>query len=165
KQHLDLSAAGQRISAGNAAGEGGSKNYVMTYGALAAGLLIVIGGIWFGVSRFTGEPELPPVVNQPSAPGAQQPSGLPERPDPVKAELALAKEAFSQNKFIEPPGESALDLYRSALALDPNSQEAKDGIRSVVDKILERAEAALLAERLEEAIRTIETARDIDSSH
>lgn len=165
KQHLDLSAAGARLSTGGAVGEGGSKNYVMTYGALAAGLLVVIGGIWFGVSRFTGEPEVPPVVNVPAAPGAQQPGGVPERPDPIKAELALAKDAFNQNKFIEPQGESALDLYRSALALEPNSQEAKDGIRSVVDKILERAEAALLAERLEEAIRTIETARDIDSTH
>lgn len=165
KQHLDLSAAGQRLATGGAAGEGGSKNYVMTYGALAAGLLVVIGGIWFGVSRFTGEPEVPPVVNTAPTPGAQQPGGVPERPDPVKAELALAKDAFEQNKFIEPQGESALDLYRSALALDPSSQAAKDGIRSVVDKILERAEAALLAERLEEAIRTIETARDIDSSH
>jgi TonB family protein len=165
KQHLDLSAAGQRLSTGGASGEGGSKNYVMTYGALAAGLLVVIGGIWFGVSRFTGDPEVPPVVNVPAAPGAQQPGGVPERPDPVKAELALAKDAFDQNKFIEPQGESALDLYRSALALDPSSQAAKDGIRSVVDKILERAEAALLAERLEEAIRTIETARDIDSTH
>lgn len=165
KQHLDLSAAGQRLSTGGASSEGGSKNYVMTYGALAAGLLVVIGGIWFGVNRFTGDPEVPPVVNVPAAPGAQQPGGVPERPDPVKAELALAKDAFDQNKFIEPQGESALDLYRSALALDPNSQGAKDGIRAVVDKILERAEAALLAERLEEAIRTIETARDIDSTH
>ncbi|MDY6948673.1 MAG: TonB family protein [Pseudomonadota bacterium] len=165
KQHLDLSAAGDRISAGNSSGEGGSKNYVMTYGALAAGLLIVIGGIWFGVSRFTGDTEVPPVVNQPVTPGAQQPGGVPERPDPIKAELALARDAFNQGKFIEPQGESALDLYRSALALEPNSQEAKDGIRSVVDKILERAETALTAERLEEAIRTIETARDIDSSH
>ncbi|HEY0684293.1 MAG TPA: energy transducer TonB [Steroidobacter sp.] len=165
KQHLDLAAAGQRLNTGSAAGEGGSKNYVMTYGALAAGLLVVIGGIWFGVSRLTSEPEVPPVVNQPSAAGAQQPGGVPERPDPVKAELALAKDAFNQNKFIEPQGESALDLYRSALALDPNSQDAKDGIRAVAEKILERAEAALLAERLEEAIRTIETARDIDSTH
>lgn len=165
KQHLDLSAAGERLSTGNATGEGGSKNYVMTYGALAAGLLIVIGGIWFGVSTFTADPEVPTAVNQPTAPGAQQPGGVPERPDPVKAELALAKEAFAQNKFIDPQGESALDLYRSALALDPSSQVAKDGIRAVAEKILERAEAALLAERLEEAIRTIETARDIDSTH
>jgi TonB family protein len=166
KQHLDLSAAGERLSTGSAGGEGGSKNYVMTYGALAAGLLVVIGGIWFGVSRFTGgDSELPVMVNPAPAPGVPQPGGVPERPDPVKAELALAKDAFDQGKFIEPQGESALDLYRSALALDPNSQGAKDGIRSVVDKILERAEAALLAERLEEAIRTIETARDIDSTH
>lgn len=165
KQHLDLSAAGERMSTGNASGEGGTKNYVMTYGALAAGLLVIIGGIWFGVSKFTGEPEAPPVVNTPVTPGSQQPGGVPERPDPVKAELALAKEAFNQNKFIEPQGESALDLYRSALALDPSSQEAKNGIRSVAEKILERAEAALLAERLEEAIRSIETARDIDSTH
>ena len=165
KQHLDLSAAGERLGTAHAGGEGGSKNYVMTYGALTAGLLVVIGGIWFGVSRFTSEPEAPPVMSQPATPGAQQPGGVPERPDPVKAELALAKDAFNQSKFIEPQGESALDLYRSALALDPNSQEAKNGIRSVAEKILERAEAALLAERLEEAIRTIETARDIDSTH
>lgn len=165
KQHLDLSAAGVRMGTGAAGGEGGSKNYVMTYGALTAGLLVIIGGIWFGVSKFTSEPEVPPVVNQPATPGAQQPGGVPERPDPMKAELALARDAFNQGKFIEPQGESALDLYRSALALDPNSQEAKNGIRSVAEKILERAEAALLAERLEEAIRTIETARDIDSTH
>lgn len=165
KQHLDLSAAGERLGTAHAGGEGGSKNYVMTYGALTAGLLVIIGGIWFGVSKFTSDPEVPPVVNTPAASGAQQPGGVPERPDPVKAELALAQDAFNQGKYIEPQGESALDLYRSALALDPNSAAAKDGIRSVAEKILERAEAALLAERLEEAIRTIETARDIDSTN
>src|SRR5688572_16078760 len=116
KQHLDLSAAGERLGTAHAGGEGGSKNYVMTYGALAAGLLVIIGGIWFGVSKFTSEPEVPPVVNQ-TAPGAQQPGGVPERPDPVKAELTLAQDAFNQGKYIEPQGESALDLYRSALAL------------------------------------------------
>lgn len=164
KQHLDLSAQGERLGTANLSGDGGNKNYVMTYGALTAGLLVIIGGIWFGVSKFTSEPEVPPVVANPT-PGAQQPGGVPERPDPVKAELALARDAFNQGKFIEPQGESALDLYRSALALDPSSAEAKNGVRSVAEKILERAEAALLAERLEEAIRTIETARDIDSTN
>ena len=164
KQHLDLSAQGERLGTASLGGEGGNKNYVMTYGALTAGLLVIIGGIWFGVSKFTSDPEVPPVVATPTTPGAQ-PGGVPERPDPVKAELALARDAFNQGKFIEPQGESALDLYRSALAIDPNSAEAKEGIRSVAEKILERAEAALLAERLEEAIRTIETARDIDSTN
>lgn len=160
-QHADLKAQGQRLSTAGAS-EGGGKNYVVTYGALAAGLLLVIGGIWFGVSQFTGEPDAPAVV-APAATTDQ--AGVPEKPDPVQAEIALAKEAFDQGKYLEPAGESALDLYRSALALDPNSEAAKAGVRAVTDKILERAEAALLGEKLEDAIRNIETARDIDASH
>jgi len=113
------------------------------------------------VKQFTGDSTAP--VTQSA--GNAQPGGLPDKPDPVKAELALAKEAFDQGKFDEPAGESALDLYRSALALDPNSESAKAGIRSVADKILERAETALTAERLEVAILNIEKARDIDASH
>lgn len=161
--HVDLAAAGERMTAGSASGDGGNKNYVMTYGALAAGLLVVIGGIWFGVSRFTGETEAPPAV-QPTTQTAT-PGGVPERPDPVQAELTLAKEAFDQGKFLEPAGESALDLYRSALALDPNSEAAKAGVRSVADKVLERAEGSLTAEKLEEAVQNIERARDIDPAH
>jgi TonB family protein len=162
-QHLDLKATDERRSGGGSS-SGDKKNYLITYGALAVGLLVVIGGIWFGVKQFTGEPEVPTAAQPSAAPGTQ-PGALPDRPDPVKAELALAKEAFDQSKYLEPAGESALDLYRSALALDPNSDGAKAGIRSVVDKILERAETALTAERLEEAIRNIETARDIDAQH
>lgn len=160
-QHLDLAAQGQRLSVDTGSGSGG-KNYVVTYGALAAGLLVVIGGIWFGVSKFTGD-SAPPVVSPTAA--TTPTSGLPEKPDPVQAELALAKEAFAQGKYLEPANESALDLYRSALALDPNNAEALAGIRAVTDKVLERAEAALLAERIEEAIVSIERARDIDAQH
>jgi len=162
-QHQDLLAQGQRLSTASASGGGEKKNYVVTYGALAAGLLIVIGGIWFAVSKFTGEPAPPTVVQTTPAPG--QPGAVPEKIDPVQAELALAKEAFAAGKYLEPAGDSALDYYRSALALDPNSQAAKDGIRSVVDKILERAEASLTSEKLEDASRNIELARDIDPAH
>src|SRR5262245_55392359 len=161
-QHVDLRNAVARQSSGSAAGGAGGKNYVVTYGALAAGLLVVIGGIWFGVSKFTGEPEAPVAV-QPTTAG--QPGGVPTRPDPVKAELALAKEAFSQGKFVEPAGESALDFYRSALALDPNSADAKAGIRSVTDQILLQADAALTNEQIEEAVKRIEQARDIEPQH
>jgi TonB family protein len=161
-QHLDLTAAAYRQS-GSSASDGGKKNYVATYGALAVGLLVVIGGIWFGIKQFTDKPEMP--VPAASTSTSAQPGGVPEKPDPVKAELALAKEAFDQGKFLEPAGESALDYYRSALALDPENQAAKDGVRDVVDRVLARAETALTAEKLEEAIRTIETARSIDPAH
>lgn len=160
-QHADLSNAAVRQSSAGSS-EGGSRNYVVTYGALAAGLLVVIGGIWFGIKQFTGK-EAPPETTQVAAP--TESAGVPQKQDPVQAEIALAKEAFDQGKFLEPAGESALDYYRSALALDPQSQVAKDGVRSVVDKILVGAEAALTAEKLEDAVRTIEQARSIDPTH
>ena len=163
-QHQDLLAQGQRMTAAGGTTGGEKKNYLVTYGALAAGLLVVIGGIWFGVSKFTNKPAPTPVVQQPS-PAAGQPGGVPEKIDPIQAELALAKEAFGQGKYLEPAGDSALDYYRSALALDPSSAAAKDGIRDVVDKILERAEASLTSEKLEDASRNIELARDIDPAH
>jgi TonB family protein len=162
-QHQDLLAQGQRLSTSSATTGGDNKNYVVTYGALAVGLLIVIGGIWFGVNKFTGEPTPPQVVQQQTPAG--EPGGVPEKIDPVQAELGLAKEAFAAGKYLEPAGDSALDYYRSALALDPNSAAAKEGIRDVVDKILERAEQSLTSEKLEDASRNIELARDIDPAH
>src|SRR5688572_19843306 len=122
-QHSDVAAQGERLASGSGS-SGGSKNYVVTYGALAAGLLVVIGGIWFGVSQFTGDSEAPVQTTT-----TTEAPGLPDKPDPVKAELALAKEAFNQGKYLEPANESALDLYRSALALDPNNTDALAGIR------------------------------------
>lgn len=161
-QHRDLKAAGQRQSAADSGDGTGDKNYFVTYGALALGLLLLIGAIWFGIKQFSGQPAAPKAaapVDTAAAPG------VPERPDPVKAELAAARQALAQDKLLEPTGESALDYYRSALALDPNSQEAKSGIRAVADKLLARAEAALTAEHLEDAVRNIEYVRDIDASH
>jgi TonB family protein len=161
-QHIDLKSSSARR---NVAVEAATtkRNYIATYGALAAGLLVVIASVWYGVGRLTEEPQAP--LAQPSSATTTPASSLPERLDPVSAELALAKEAFDASRYLEPRGESALDLYRNALAIDPNSSEAKAGVRSVADKILERAETALTAERIEEAVRSVETARDIDGSH
>lgn len=161
-QHRDLKAAGQRQSTADSGDSTDGRNYLVTYGALAAGLLLAIGAIWFGIKQFSGQPAA--VVAE--APGNTAPMpGVPEKPDPIKAELAAARQALAQDKLLEPSGESALDYFRSALALDPNSQEAKNGIRAVADKLLARAETALTAEHLEDAVRNIEYVRDIDASH
>src|SRR5690606_14314166 len=47
-QHNGLVAAGTRQSSGSRTTDG-ARNYVPTYAALTVGLLIVVGGIWFGV--------------------------------------------------------------------------------------------------------------------
>jgi TonB family protein len=160
-QHVDMINSANRKGTGASSG-GESKSYLKGYLALGGALIVVIGGIWFAISSMTRESDVPTATNQ----AVTQPgSNLGDKPDPVKAELALAKEAFDAGRYLEPAGESALDLYRSALALDPKNEGARAGMRSVVDKVLERAEAALLAEKLEDAIKNMETARDIDATH
>ena len=155
-RHQELGAAAVRLSSSADSG-GARKNYLPTYAGIAAGIVAVLGGIWFVVSRMAGDHS--PVQN--GASGA----ATAVRQSPVAQELALAKKAFDEGKYIEPAGESALDLYRSALNLDSNSTAAKDGIKAVADKVLEKAEAALTAERLEEAVTSLELARDIKPDH
>src|SRR5690606_4605074 len=67
-QHNDLVAAGTRQSSGSRTTDG-ARNYVPTYAALTVGLLIVVGGIWFGVDRYTAEPHVETLA-QPATPAA-----------------------------------------------------------------------------------------------
>jgi protein TonB len=159
-QHLELKAAGLRMSniAGPAGGGSGGKP-VATYAAVAVCLLAALTGLWFVVKMFTTEPKGQPL------PAVVQTSVLPDKPDPLRAEIDLAKQAFDQQHYLEPRGENALDLYRNALALDPQNAAAIAGIRSVVDKILERAEAALADEKLDDAVRNLDVARGIDPKY
>lgn len=161
-QHLEIKASSARRIASSADDGVGKKNYNATYGALAAGLVLIVAAIWFVVSKLTDGPELP-VAKQP-VPTEPTPA-LEKKPDPVDAELALAREAFAAGKYLEPVGENALDFYQAARSLDPNNEAARLGIRSVADKVLEQAEADVTAERLESAVSNIEKARDIDPSH
>ena len=152
-RHEELGATTQRLSSG---GEGGGqKNYILNYGLMGAGLIVVIGLIWFFMGQLASD----------DAPATTADSATVAPADPAASELALAKQALNDGKLIEPAGESALDLYRSALSINPGSQEARDGVRAVADKVLERGEAALLAENLEEAIAAVELARDIQPDH
>jgi len=152
-RHLELGATAQRLSSG---GDGGAKkNYLVNYALMGAGLLAVIGLIWFFMGRVASDKSAEPTA---TAVGTVV-------KDPGATELALAKKALNDGKLVEPAGESALDLYRSALSINPSSQQARDGVRAVADKILERGEKALAAEKLEEAVAAVELARDIQPDH
>ncbi len=84
---------------------------------------------------------------------------------PVQNELTLAAQAMERQQFVEPAGNSALEFYRAALSLDPANAQARAGIRAVADRIVERAEAALLAERTDQAVAALELARNIQADH
>lgn len=152
-RHMELGATAQRLATGDSGGA--KKNYLVNYALMGAGLLAVIGLIWFFMGRMAGDKS----VDQTAAT-----TGAVAK-DPAATELALAKKALNDGKLVEPAGESALDLYRSALSINPSSQAARDGVRAVADKILERGEKALATEKLEEAVAAVELARDIQPDH
>jgi TonB family protein len=80
---------------------------------------------------------------------------------PASAEVSLvarAAAALSANRLTEPPGDNALELYSGLQARNPADSSARAGLAEVHERLLARAENALLEERLDEAAAAIETA-------
>jgi hypothetical protein len=73
--------------------------------------------------------------------------------------LARAAAALAANRLTAPAGDNALELYLRASAQSPADPLARAGLAEVRDRLLARAENALLEERLDEAAAAIETAR------
>jgi TonB family protein len=72
--------------------------------------------------------------------------------------LARAAAALSANRLTDPPGDNALELYSQIQVRNPADANARAGIAEVKERLLARAENALLEERLDEAAAAIETA-------
>lgn len=73
--------------------------------------------------------------------------------------LARASQALAANRLVAPSGDNALELYLQELARNPANAEARSGIAALRERLLARAQNALLDERLDEAASAIETAR------
>ncbi|MFO1468756.1 MAG: energy transducer TonB [Steroidobacteraceae bacterium] len=87
---------------------------------------------------------------------------VPATPPPQEAgdaTLKRAGEALAANRLIDPPGDTALVLFLARLARAPNDAAARAGLAEVHERLLARAENALLEEQLDEAAKAIEDAR------
>jgi TonB family protein len=155
-QHFERKAISRRLDVSVAEGAPGRK-FAWTYLGLAAGLLVVVAGLW-GASNLL-------VARQPVPIAPAAPAVMSANLDPALTLVARAAEAMAQGRYLEPSGDSALDLYRSALRLDPNNEAAKAGIRAVADEFLRQAEEGLLAEKLEDADSAMAQVRTIDPGH
>jgi len=92
--------------------------------------------------------------------GAVAPHAEPvARPIVESPQLSSAAAALTANRLTEPAGDNALELYSQALARNPGDPIARAGVAEVRERLLARAENALLEERLDEAAVAIETAR------
>lgn len=80
--------------------------------------------------------------------------------------LARAAQALAANRLTAPSGDNALELYQLAMARNPADVDARAGLAEVHERLLARAENALLEERLDDAAVAIDTASEagVDSA-
>jgi hypothetical protein len=79
--------------------------------------------------------------------------------------LDAAGIALSKDRLVDPPGQNSLELYRAALALDPDNDLAHRGIDSVADKLLAEAEQALQAHDMPRLASAVDAARSARPDH
>jgi TonB family protein len=114
-------------------------------GAIAA--LLIVGAIAWIAHRSSGEEAAPPPASETAKPPVES------------AILARAAAALAANRLTEPEGDNALELYSQLQSRNPTDANAREGLAEVHERLLARAENALLEERLDEAATAIETAR------
>lgn len=77
-------------------------------------------------------------------------------PKRVDALIAEAEAAIAQGRLLQPPGESAYDSLRAALALAPSDPRARSLLQQLPAQALQRFDAALAASRPNEALRYLD---------
>jgi tetratricopeptide (TPR) repeat protein len=98
----------------------------------------------------------PPSATKPSAPEAEPPPPPPpaltaDQIEQVAELVRRARTAASQGQIMLPPGESAYDLYRNALAIDGNNQAALQGLEDLPNLVVQQFNQALSGGRLDKA--------------
>ncbi len=78
--------------------------------------------------------------------------------------IGRAQRAMRDRHFIDPAEGSALALYRAALAIDPSSGEAQQGLQRLAEVLLARVQSALDEHQFDAALQALESARSIDPS-
>jgi TonB family protein len=150
----------------------GSKPPLLLLGAAAATVLAVAGGVVWYFTR-GGQAPVPaaaPIATAPAtAPTAAEEQGAAPAEAPASAPsaetlivhgkvdelLEKARLAMKERRFTEPPGDNALVYYRSAVAADAVSGEARDGLQRVAAVLAGRFDEAMSGARLEEAAQTL----------
>jgi TonB family protein len=131
------------------------RSHGLWVGGTCMALCLLLGGIWL-IRRGAHEESEPPRALDASASlkaAARAPPGV------DNTLLGRAAQALAANQLTAPSGDNALELYLQELARNPANADARAGIAEVHERLLARAENALLEERLDEASGAIETAR------
>lgn len=85
-----------------------------------------------------------------------------QRLERVETLLNRAVALYAAGRLVEPPDENAGMFYRQVLALDPGNQAARQGLESVVQRVVANAESAMYAGNVEQARVYLQQAKAID---
>lgn len=83
----------------------------------------------------------------------------------VATNLAAARQAFDEGRYVEPPESSALHFYGVVLSLDAANAEAKQGMEAVADRMFGDVKIAIGDGRLAEAGIALERLRRISADN
>jgi TonB family protein len=137
---------------------------------LAASLLVTLvaaGGAWYYFHGRTPRAATPVTgTDTATGTGTATDAGSPAAADgqPARSALELlsaARVAFASQRQLprpdaEPKGDSALELYLQALAIDPKNEEARDGVRRLFNVARTRIQSDLAGGRFDETARLLE---------
>lgn len=141
-------------SSGDAGGTGGSRAPLIVGAAMAA--VLVAGGAWYLLSGKSADSSpaasTSPTNAAPTSATAPEPAApaMPEAAS-VPELLSAARMAFSEQRYVEPANNNALDLYTRVLAAEPDNAEAEDGVGRVISVASTMLEAEIRSGKLDEA--------------
>ena len=78
--------------------------------------------------------------------------------------LNQAKIALAAGQLTSPPGQSAADLYKAVLTLEPTNAIAREGLQKIVAALISQAEKAIAASSFDMAERLIQQASERGAS-
>ena len=128
--------------------------------AAVVAAIAVAGGLWLA-NRDATPTAATSRATRPVAEAAGRAPAPAELDPETLGVLERADAAHARGSLVAPPGDSAADLYRQALAREPGSARAGAGLDAVVDRLLGTAEQALVAERPDDAARLVDFARGL----
>ena len=131
--------------------------------AIAAAILLAIHGTG-GANSATAPPAGGGTPSTHAA--AEPPTAASSSPteEAIDTLIGRAQRAMRDRHFIDPAEGSALALYRAALAIDPSSGEAHQGLQRLAEVLLARVQSALDERQFDAALQALENARSIDPS-
>jgi protein TonB len=130
---------------------------------VVVGVLVAAGAAWFALRDPGPAPAAAPGVAGSPAAGSGAPGARTAVPPDAatRALLEQAEKAYARGELVRPAGRSAADLFGEVLKKTPGQPQAAAGVDKVVNALLGLAEQAILAGKLDDATRDIDSARTL----